>query len=297
MTHSPSGFRRPRRARRILAKPGRFLLALCLLALCLVVPAWLAFPAWADTVSGPCAQMLAPTGAPLQVTADGAAERPLTLLCRRGFVLGHDGVKRSARWVLERLARHRFSGDGTRERSRFQPDRQLPAGERSALRDYRGSGYDRGHLAPAANMKWDQAAMDESFLLSNIAPQVGSGFNRGIWRRLEAYVRDLVPLDGDLVVITGPLYRDVPRWTQVDRRVAVPSHFFKLLYDPAGRRALTFILPNRSLEDRSLASFVVSVNELESLAGLDFLAALPDPLERRVEAQASPLWASPSQAW
>ncbi len=88
----------------------------------------------------------------------------------------------------------------------FRVDHDLSQGSRSKLKDYKGSGFDRGHLAPAGAMKWDDRAMSESFLLSNMAPQVGSSFNRHIWKSLEGKVRKWTKKKGELYVVTGPVY-------------------------------------------------------------------------------------------
>ncbi|MGB1027108.1 MAG: DNA/RNA non-specific endonuclease, partial [Rhodospirillaceae bacterium] len=132
--------------------------------------------------------------------------------CRSGYVLLNNGNTRVPDWVLEVLTEERLQGDAVRK-DNFRNDTGLDANgtavaaaEVAEKKDYVGSGYDRGHNAPAADMAWDQGAMDESFFMTNMAPQVGIGFNRYIWKHLEAYVRDLTKERGPLVAITGPIY-------------------------------------------------------------------------------------------
>lgn len=254
---------------------GKALLAAGLgLGLALTLPV----AAGADALED-CATMLRFTGPP----ESGDDRQRYDHLCRRGYVLAHDPTHRVPAWVLEVLDAERFVDRADRARSHFQPDPDLPAERRAELGDYRGSGFDRGHMAPAADMKWDQGAMDESFYLSNMAPQVGRGFNRGVWRELETYARDLVPGRDVIVVITGPIYEQEPAPTKPGGDVDVPSHFFKIVYQPARKRAIAFKLPNAKLPGGSLASYIVSIRSLEDETGLDFFTALKRRDQNRIE--------------
>ena len=137
------------------------------------------------------------------------------------------------------------------------------------LADYRGSGYDRGHMAPAGDLKASQEAMDESFYLSNIAPQVGVGFNRGIWRKLEEQVRVWTAERGELYVITGPVYYD---FTPVigQSRVVVPDAFFKIIYDPETFEVWAFLIPNEKIELDRLVHFQTTLGTIEMQTGIEF---------------------------
>ena len=110
------------------------------------------------------------------------------LLCRTGYALIHDNDTKAATWVAQRMTTARLATVVKRQ-DRFIPDPDIPKGSRAELDDYRGSGYDRGHMAPAADMRWSAQAMRESFYLSNMAPQVGVGLNRGLWSDLESMIR------------------------------------------------------------------------------------------------------------
>ena len=131
------------------------------------------------------------------------------LRVRSGYVASYDARTRNPRWVLERITAQSCDGVGTRKKSRFMEDDEVDSAHAAKLSDYRGSGYDRGHLAAAAGHKNTQRAMDDTFSLINVCPQVGDGFNRDYWARLEQFTRDLATKlkpGGDVLVATGPLF-------------------------------------------------------------------------------------------
>ena len=144
-------------------------------------------------------------------------------------------------------------------------------------------------MAPAGDLKSDQAAMDESFYLSNVAPQVGVGFNRGIWRKLEEKVRVWARARGELYVITGPVFYD---YTPVigEGRVAVPDAFYKIIYDPGTFEALAFLLPNQVLPKARLIEFQTTIDALEGQTGLDYFPGLPPAIGAALESTSPPLW-------
>jgi endonuclease G len=213
----------------------------------------------------------------------GAPSLDPVLLCRLGYALSHDAYHKVPDWVAYHLTRDKIMGTYPRSNN-FRPDPDLPQGERAELKDYRGSGYDRGHMAPAAAMKWDQQAMSESFLLSNMAPQIGIGFNRGIWRVLEKKVRDWTTQRGELYVVTGPIYV----WNEIETigpdQVSVLGYFYKVIFDPVRIEAIAFILPNQKLNSDDLPTFIVSVDQVEAETGLDFFSEIEDNVEDLVEA-------------
>jgi endonuclease G len=173
---------------------------------------------------------------------------------------------------------------GTAERAdNFRPDRAVPTGSATPA-DYRKSGYDRGHLAPAADMKWSVTAMDESFFMSNMSPQTPA-FNRGIWSRLESKVRDWAVQYGEIRVITGPVLTEGPYATIGTNKVTVPKHYYKVLYDPVRKEGIGYILAN---EKADALPEPVSIDFVETRTGIDFLTDLPDTLENKVEASPHP---------
>lgn len=150
--------------------------------------------------------------------------------------------------------------------------------------DYSYSGYDRGHMAPAGDMKWDKDAMRESFYMTNICPQAKS-LNTGAWNKLESRVREWAKRDSALIVASGPILGDsMP--TIGDTKVAVPPRFFKILLasHAVPPRAIAFIYDNARATG-SLEQHAVSVDVVEEATGIDFFSALPDEVEDAVEAQ------------
>ncbi len=219
----------------------------------------------------------------------GAPSEGPDLLCRLGYALSHDADLKVADWVIYHLTRRRVAGRFPRI-DHFRPDPDLDKKNRAALNDYKKSGYDRGHMAPAGAMKWSSRAMSESFLLSNIVPQVGAGFNRGIWRVLEERVRKWTTERGELYIITGPIFEG-PTKTIGKNNVAVPSHFFKIIFDPIQVEVIAFVMPNRRLETNNLPKHITSVDAIEGRTGFDFLSEIEDGIETMIERTKQPgLW-------
>ncbi len=150
-------------------------------------------------------------------------------------------------------------------------------------------------MAPAGDMKRSQRVMDESFLLSNIGPQVGAGFNRDIWALLEGAIRDWTRDRDALTVITGPVFDSedgTVRYRVVgESEVAVPTGFFKIVVDLERKQSLAFEMPNERLFGREFDEFLVSIDDLEARTGLDFLADLPVADQDELESEAA------SQVW
>lgn len=149
-------------------------------------------------------------------------------------------------------------------------------------KDYSGSGYDRGHLAPASDMGWSSTTMAESFYYSNISPQL-PGFNRGIWKKLESLVRTWAVENYSIYIITGPvLTAALP--TIGANKVSIPKYYYKVILDYSQPivKAIGFILPNNSSTE-SLKTFAISIDSVESFTGLDFFPLLPDEQEKILE--------------
>lgn len=217
--------------------------------------------------------------------------------CLKGFALSYNKRTKTPDWVIERLTPASFRGTATRSKAAFAPDTVIAENARAELTDYeaafQGQRFDRGHQAPAADTRFNQTAMDETFLLSNMAPQVGIGFNRHAWSYLEKTIRSWVTCGGHdrLYVITGPIY--APNATKVlgANKIAIPDAFFKIAYDPARGRAIAFVLENKRHESRALAPHRRSIAEIERLTGIDFLTALPERQQTVLESNVSPMWA------
>jgi endonuclease G len=209
-----------------------------------------------------------------------------TILTYTGFHLAYNEQFEQAAWVAYVLTRDEIES-GTIERTNdFRSDTSIVTGSAS-LADYRGSGFDRGHLAPAGDMKWDQLAMSQSFLMSNMSPQLPA-FNRGIWRKLETEVRNWALEKDSLYVITGPLFS--PADSLIGKNgVGVPGYYFKVLVDlsPPDHDMIAFLLPN-SGSSEDLIQFAITVDSLEQLTAYDFFSVAPDQemiewLEQRIE--------------
>lgn len=212
------------------------------------------------------------------------------LLCRKGFLLSHDAERKTPMWVVERMTRERLQVKLKRS-DKFRPDADLPKGRRAELSDYKGSGYDRGHMAPAADMAWDGQAMSESFYLSNMVPQAGQGMNRGIWAELEKKVRRWAQQRGELYIYSGPIYQEGEQRTIGRNRVAVPGALFKVILDPKQREALALIMPNQPLNTEDMPKYLVPVREVERQTGLDFFSTIPREEQELIETGKAPaLW-------
>jgi endonuclease G len=226
---------------------------------------------------------------------------------RDGYALQHSSLDRIPLWVCEAVDRADLLGDQPRVNN-FHPDPKLPADERSELSDYKGSGFDRGHLAPAGNQTVSKERKEETFFLSNIAPQEGKKFNQSIWAALEDRARSWVADQKitEAKVITGVFFYDpeeddentadgVIEYSVIgDNKVAVPTHFFKIVvgrFADGTLNAIAFMMPNVPHNPPfQFAKYIVSIDFLAEKSGFNYLPDL-DPLEeQRLERNPSPMW-------
>ena len=233
----------------------------------------------------------------------GLAEAPnWTVVCHNCQVVAFNPVHNVSDWAAFRLRREDLLRPIVGRDDRFRCDPEIPKPHRVVHSDYTKTGYDRGHLAPAAAMKWSGEAMKDSFLMTNIAPQIGPNFNRGIWKTLELKMRQWACQRDILYVVTGPLYETRPVNQIVYDKdgdgeddngivIDVPSHFFKLAVDPGHMEAIAFILPNRQLNQEDLPKFLTSIDDIEVRSRLDFMQKLWDGSEQAIESHVQPrLW-------
>ena len=200
------------------------------------------------------------------------------------FTLDYVEEHEQAAWVCYKLTRE--MSIGTVERTDdFKIDPKVRTGS-SALEDYRGSGYDRGHLAPAADFSFSETAMRQSFFMSNMSPQNPS-FNRGIWRKLEALVRDWSLMYDELHIVTGPLFINSSEKIGPNG-VTIPSHYYKvILHERDGAfKSIAFLLENEK-SNADLVQFATSIDLVESQSGIDFFFQLPDEIENEIESEIS----------
>lgn len=151
--------------------------------------------------------------------------------------------------------------------------------------DYSYSGYDRGHMAPAGDMKWSKQAMDDTFYLSNICPQAKQ-LNTGSWKNLEEKCRTWAQIDEKIYIVCGPIIDEKPLELIGDSKVWVPARFFKVIIAPYSTpaRGIGFIMPNGKVEG-GMQVCAVTIDEVERVTGHDFFASLPDELENEIESQ------------
>jgi endonuclease G len=220
---------------------------------------------------------------PMQlVTVKENAELPqaIPILEREGYTVAYDGRTKTALWVYEELNRASCYGSHDREDCKFIPDPDLPNIIQADTADYRGSGFDRGHLAIASNHRATESEIQQTFFLSNISPQVPQ-FNRGYWKYLENRIRDLTNEYSIVRVITGPLYlphdEDGKKFVTYEvigkNGVAVPTHFFKVVTAGNGRlgKRWAYIIPNEPIDASvPLDSFLTTIEKLEHVSGIVF---------------------------
>lgn len=203
----------------------------------------------------------------------------------------YDRRTRNPIWLAEHITAESVAQSaGKRSNSAFREDKSIPVEFRARMNDYFRSGYDRGHQVPAGDASWSQQAMDDTFKLSNMCPQVGEGFNRHYWARFENFCRILTERYPSVRVITGPLYlpkKDEDGKWRVSYEVigtppniAVPTHFYKIIYGEDGETrdgvqhkvaVGAFVLPNARIDNKTpLEDFEVDVNIVERASGLEF---------------------------
>tara|TARA_Y100000768_G_C23990477_1_gene692183 strand:+ start:4570 stop:5292 length:723 start_codon:yes stop_codon:yes gene_type:complete len=193
------------------------------------------------------------------------------------YSLCYNEKHEQSQWTEHKLNKSLISGLQTRTNN-FREDPKITSGS-AGSRDYRGSGYDRGHLVPAGDMKENYTSMSESFFMSNMSPQK-PGFNRGIWRVLEEEIRSWVK-NTELIVLTGPVLRS--GLDQI-KGISIPDQFYKIVYHPQSGRMIGFLL-NNEYSRTPLEEFAVSVNEIEQLTGIDFFSNLPLEVQNKLESQ------------
>jgi endonuclease G, mitochondrial len=192
------------------------------------------------------------------------------------YTLSYSEKHEQAEWCAYQLTRKQLNDKWVERAKSFTPDPDVPTG--SAMpRDYSNSGYDRGHLVPAADMAFSDEAMMETFYMSNVSPQE-SGFNRGIWKELEENTRDWAKKYNSLYIVTGPiLSRRAKGHLGADKKITIPAAYYKILLDAnaAEPRAVAFALPN-AISDAPIANFIVTIRDIEDMTGIDFFPNLYD---------------------
>ncbi|MCB9361583.1 MAG: DNA/RNA non-specific endonuclease [Flavobacteriales bacterium] len=214
------------------------------------------------------------------------------------YSLVYDENHEQAKWVAHIIAVDIVDGKASRSNN-FRVDpliktgsatekdyflKTKKAGEKNKY-EYDGFGYDRGHLAPSADFKWNKKALSESFYYSNMSPQLAD-FNRKKWAKLEGLMRAYVEENSQQIfIVTGPILNDsLPVIERGENQVSIPEYFYKIALDLTNKKAIGFIMPNKDVKN-PIASFAMSINEIEIATGIDFFYQLDDELEEQLESQ------------
>lgn len=204
------------------------------------------------------------------------------LICHAGYTVSYNPDTKLPNWVAWKLTPDRLAENYSRT-NHFLPDPALSPEEAVTTEDYRNSGYDRGHMCPAGDNRWNAKAMKESFYMTNMCPQ-DHNLNRGDWKELEEACRDWANRYGEVYIVCGPILYKQKHERIGDHRVVVPEAFYKVVLSMNPPRALGFIYKNTS-GNKPLQAYTNSVDQVERITGIDFFPKLPDKIEKKVEAQ------------
>lgn len=197
-----------------------------------------------------------------------SVQKDHTVICRSGYILSHDPVAKIPAWVAWTLVQP-DSLSCLPRKDAFAADQSLPENQRATPQDYAGTGYDQGHLAPNAEMSYDPEVAKESFLMSNMSPQLPQ-VNRGTWKTLESTERSFVYNTGHSVTIyAGNIYNKESK-TIGKNRVVVPDQLYKIIIDNTDKVSYAFIFPNAVNIDQDFNKYQVTVTDVEKAASTIF---------------------------
>jgi endonuclease G len=213
-------------------------------------------------------------------------DRPEQILHRKGYTVSYNNATRNPNWVAWHLTKSHTYGSNQRSGEVFTEDVSVSR-PRATDADYYNSRYDRGHMCPAGDNKWDKEAMAQSFLFTNVCPQ-NHGLNKYEWNDLEMLCRDWAREYGAIDVVCGPVYSSSGEQKTIGKnRVWVPDAFFKVVLCRQGKaKAIGFLYRNEG-KKQPMAEAVCTVDDVERLTGLDFFPELDDKIENRIEATAT----------
>lgn len=256
-----------------------------------------------------------PLGAPIVVSGEKEKiARRSFYLCEQNYAVQFDPATKNPMWVAEKLVGTEQANTFVERADNFQPHPLIPKPAQAALSDYRGSKFDRGHMAPAADMV-DDYSMNQSFFLTNMVPQVGPNMNRGIWADLEAMARKWSEARGEVLVVSGPIFGQGYR-VMGKSSVAVPTHLYKIVLDPRTSESIAFIMPNVQIVTRKtktldegnpefpqtmpqsavncgraciIDNFIVPLTSVEQATGLQFFPSM-NPQQKQQASQKGRMW-------
>lgn len=210
-------------------------------------------------------------------------------VCRKGYALIFNTSTKTPLWVAENLKQENVFGEAARM-TQFSPDPEIPYQYQAKKSDYSRTGYDQGHMAPAADFSQDQQMMNESFYFSNVIPQDADN-NRHIWASLEKKVRTWLSKRGELYVVTGPVFiNNQITQTMGASKVAIPDYIFKIVFDPNTQNSIAFMVPNKPLFAKDLPDYIVTVRDVEKATGLNFHSLLESKVQDKFETRKSGMW-------
>jgi len=217
-------------------------------------------------------------------------DRPEEILQHEGFTISYNNKTLCPNWVAWVLYPARYRGKEERAEN-FQPDNSIRKGPIVQDRDYRGSGYTRGHMCPAGDCKQSRNSQNDCFLLSNMCPQTKK-MNAGDWNDLEMLCRRWATRYDSIYIVCGPIFDKGKQYKKIGRnnKISVPEQFYKVVLRWSGgnnAEAIGFIYNNDN-KYRDIKSHVVTVDSIEARTGINFFSKLPKHLERKVEARSNP---------
>ncbi|WPO80506.1 DNA/RNA non-specific endonuclease [Flavobacterium sp. KACC 22761] len=187
------------------------------------------------------------------------------------YTLSYNEKYEQAEWLAYELKKE-YLKNGDYKRPYFIEDPKVTTGS-ADWRNYKNSGYDKGHLCPAGDMEFNKDAYNDTFYTSNISPQKHD-FNSGIWNRIEQKTRYFAQKYNDIYIVTGGILKDSDKKIGTEN-VAVPKYFYKIVLAKSGKehKAIAFLVPNED-SDKSIYDFVVPIETLEKMTGIDFFPNL-----------------------
>ncbi len=208
-------------------------------------------------------------------------DRHSQLVQHSGYTASYNSTWLVSNWVAYELTPQKAVGTVKRPKIPCSPDPDV-TGKSSEHSDYKNSGYCRGHLAPAMDMKWSEAAMNESFYMTNICPQTES-LNNGKWKKIEEHLHGMAVGGCTLYICSGPIMPKTPQRIG-QNKVSVPTHYFKVVCMKKKDQwyGIGFVLPNMNCKG-SMYEYAMSIDDVEKITEIDFFYNLPDVIEKEIE--------------
>jgi len=195
------------------------------------------------------------------------------VICRDGYALGYNYSRKLADWVAYKLTKASFEGNVKRQND-FREDKDIPLEYQSHLEDYDEPIYDQGHLISSDSQDSSIKLNSETFLLSNMAPQL-PGFNRAIWKGLENRERKWVKSKGELFVYVGMLFEGADI-KYLNNNIPIPTHFYKIIYSPKTDESIAYLFPHNKISTKSLDEYLVSIDHIEIRSGHNYFDKMDD---------------------